>query len=122
VTDKDQYKQGDDMTEEIEPSGAQRLLGDFAPALVRFTDDVLFGEVWKRTELSPKERSLVTVAALTTSGNTDQLVFHLDYAKQNGNSEAELIEAITHLAFYAGWPRAMAAMTVAKRVFRGDTN
>jgi len=110
------------VTDDKEPSSAQRLLGDFAPALVGFTDDVLFGDVWKRTDLSPKERSLVTVAALTTSGNTDQLVFHLDYAKQNGNSEAELIEAITHLAFYAGWPKAMAAMTAAKRVFRGDTD
>jgi 4-carboxymuconolactone decarboxylase len=112
------------MTDMTEPqlSGAQRLLGDFAPALVHFTDDVLFGEVWRRTDLTPKERSLVTVAALTTLGNTDQLVFHLDFAKQNGNSEAELIEAITHLAFYAGWPKAMAAMTVAKRVFRGDTD
>jgi 4-carboxymuconolactone decarboxylase len=74
------------------------------------------------TELSPKERSLVTVAALTTSGNTDQLVFHLELAKQNGNTDDELIEAITNLAFYAGWPKAMAAMTVAKRVFRGDSN
>jgi 4-carboxymuconolactone decarboxylase len=98
------------------------MFGDFAPALVGFTDEVLFGNVWERTELSPKERSLVTVAALTTSGNTDQLVFHLDFAKQNGATEDELIEAITHLAFYAGWPKAMAAMTVAKRVFRGDTN
>jgi 4-carboxymuconolactone decarboxylase len=111
-----------DTTANQQPSGAQRLFGDFAPALVGFTDDVLFGQVWKRTELSPKERSLVTVAALTAMGNTDQLVFHLDFAKQNGNSEAELIEAITHLAFYAGWPKAMSAMSVAKRVFRGDTN
>lgn len=110
------------MTAEKSPSSAQRMLGDFAPALVGFTDDVLFGEVWRRTDLSPKERSLVTVAALTTSGNTDQLVFHLEYARQNGNTEAELIEAITHLAFYAGWPKAMAAMMVAKRVFRGDPN
>src|SRR3954451_11467964 len=109
-------------TNEREPSGAERLLGDFAPALVGFTDEVLFGDVWKRTELSPKERSLVTVAALTTMGNTDQLVFHLQFARDNGNTEAELIEAITHLAFYAGWPKAMAAMAVAKRVFRGDTN
>src|SRR6266513_6393835 len=92
-----------------EPSGAARMFGDFAPALVGFTDDVLFGEVWERTELSAKERSLVTVAALTTSGNTDQLVFHLDFAKQNGATEEELIEAITHLAFYAGWPKAVAA-------------
>jgi 4-carboxymuconolactone decarboxylase len=111
-----------DATEDKEPSAAQRLFGDFAPALVAYTDNVLFGEVWERAELSPKERSLVTVAALTSMGNTDQLVFHLDFAKQNGATENELIEAITHLAFYAGWPKAMAAMTVAKRVFRGDTN
>ena len=111
-----------DTTDDKEASGAERVFGDFAPALVTYTDNVLFGEVWKRAELSPKERSLVTVAALTTSGNTDQLVFHLDYAKQNGATEDELIEAITHLAFYAGWPKAMAAMSVAKRVFRGDTN
>lgn len=100
-----------------EPSGAQKLFGDFAPGLVHFTDDVLFGEVWKRTELTPKERSLVTVAALVTNGNTEQLVFHLGLAKENGNTETELIEAITHLAFYAGWPQAMAAMAVAKQVF-----
>jgi len=111
-----------DATEDKEPSGAERMFGDFAPALVGFTDNVLFGEVWERTELSPKERSLVTVAALTTMGNTDQLVFHLDFARRNGATEDELIEAITHLAFYAGWPKAMAAMTVAKRVFRGDAN
>jgi 4-carboxymuconolactone decarboxylase len=102
-----------------EPSGAEKMFGDFAPALVHFTDDVLFGEVWKRTELTPKERSLVTVAALATNGNTEQLVFHLDLAKKNGNTEAELIESITHLAFYAGWPQAMAAMAVAKKVFQG---
>lgn len=108
-----------DNTESKEPSGAQTMFGDFAPALVSLTDNVLFGQVWERPQLSPKERSLVTVAALTTSGNTDQLVFHLGLAKRNGASEAELIEAITHLAFYAGWPKAMAAMAVAKRVFRG---
>ena len=110
------------MADEKESSGGEKMFGDFAPGLVHFTDDVLFGEVWKRTELSTKERSLVTVAALATLGNTDQLVFHLDFAKQNGNSEDELIEAITHLAFYAGWPKAMAAMAVAKRVFRGESN
>jgi 4-carboxymuconolactone decarboxylase len=98
------------------------MFGDFAPALVGFTDDVLFGKVWERPQLSAKDRSLVTVAALTTMGNTDQLVFHLDYAKRNGNREEEMIEAITHLAFYAGWPKAMAAMAVAKRVFRADSD
>jgi 4-carboxymuconolactone decarboxylase len=106
------------MPEDKEPSGAAKMFGDFAPALVGFTDDVLFGQVWEREELSPRDRSLVTVASLVTGGNTDQLVFHLGRAKQNGVTE--LIEAITHLAFYAGWPKAMAAMTVAKNVFRAS--
>src|SRR3954452_21553960 len=103
-----------------EPSGAEKLFGDFAPALVGFTDDVLFGQVWKRPQLSPKERSLVTVSALTTSGNPDQLVYHLGLAKENGATEEELIEAITHLAFYAGWPKAYSAMAVARQVFRSN--
>jgi 4-carboxymuconolactone decarboxylase len=107
-------------TEDRAPSGARRMFGDFAPGLVGFTDDVLFGQVWTRPELSPKERSLVTVAALTANGNTDQLTHHLGRAKQNGATETELIEAITHLAFYAGWPRAMSAMAVAKQVFGAD--
>lgn len=106
------------MTTEKEPSGAEKLFGDFAPALVHFTDDVLFGEAWTRPQLSPKERSLITVAALTTAGNTEQLTFHLQFATDNGATEEELIEAITHLAFYAGWPRAMSAMAVAKQIFR----
>jgi 4-carboxymuconolactone decarboxylase len=109
-----------DVDQTTEPSGAEKMFGDFAPGLVHFTDDVLFGEAWRRPQLSPKERSLITVAALTTGGNTEQLVFHLGLAKQNGATEEELIEAITHLAFYAGWPKAMSAMAVAKRVFRGD--
>ena len=108
-----------DSTSEKTPSGAARMFGDFAPALVHFTDDVLFAEVWKRAELSPKERSLVTVAALITAGNTEQLVYHLGLAKDNGATESELIEAITHLAFYAGWPKAMSAMSIAKQVFAG---
>jgi 4-carboxymuconolactone decarboxylase len=100
-----------------EQSGAARMFGDFAPALVGFTDDVLFGQVWTRRELSPRDRSLVTVAALTAGGNAEQLTYHLGLARQNGVTETELIEAITHLAFYAGWPRAMSAMTVARQVF-----
>jgi 4-carboxymuconolactone decarboxylase len=99
-----------------ESSGAARQFDDFAPGLVGFTDDVLFGQVWTRPELSPRDRSLVTVAALTAAGNAEQLVFHLDFASRNGATEAELVEAITHLAFYAGWPKAMSAMTVAKQV------
>lgn len=107
------------MPNNKEPSGAERMFGGFAPGLVTFTDEVLFGQVWQRPQLSPKDRSLVTVACLVTSGNTDQLVYHLGLAKQHGASEEELIEAITHLAFYAGWPKAMAAMAVAKQVFGG---
>jgi 4-carboxymuconolactone decarboxylase len=108
------------MAERKEPSGAARMFGDFAPALVQYTEDVLFGQVWERAELSARDRSLVTVASLVTNGSTEQLVFHLANAKNNGASEQELIEAITHLAFYAGWPKAMSAMAVAKQVFRGD--
>jgi 4-carboxymuconolactone decarboxylase len=101
-------------------SGAARMFGDFAPGLVGFTDDVLFGQVWTRPELSPRDRSLVTVAALTAGGNAEQLTYHLGLARQNGLTETELTEAITHLAFYAGWPRAMSAMAVARQVFRHD--
>jgi 4-carboxymuconolactone decarboxylase len=105
------------MADDREKSGAARMFGDFAPALADFTDNVLFGQVWERRELSPRDRSLVTVASLVTSGSTGQLRYHLGLAKQNGASEEELIEAITHLAFYAGWPKAMSAMTVAKELF-----
>src|SRR3954469_2500330 len=108
------------MTDNNEPSVAGRMFGDFAPALVAYTDDVLFGDVWKRPDLAPRDRSLITVAALVTNGNTGQLTYHLGLAKDNGATEAELIEAITHLAFYTGWPQAMAAMAVAKQVFRGE--
>ena len=96
--------------EENAPSTAALMFGDFAPALVGFTDDTLFGQVWTRPELSPRDRSLVTVACLVTGGNTAQLVNHLARAKRNGLTETELIEAITHLAFYAGWSTAMAAI------------
>jgi len=101
-----------------EPSGTEKMFGDFAPGLVHLTDDVLFGEAWKRPQLTPRDRSLITVAALTAGGNAEQLTFHLRFAKDNGVTEEELIEAITHLAFYTGWPKAMSAMSVARQVFR----
>ena len=101
-----------------EPTPAQRAIGDFAPKLVELTDDVLFGDVWKRAELSPRDRSLITVAALIANGNTEQLTGHLSRAKQNGLSETELAEVIIHLAFYAGWPRAMSAVRVARELFK----
>jgi 4-carboxymuconolactone decarboxylase len=96
---------------------ARKLIGDFAPKLVSLTDDVLFGDVWARPELSPRDRSLITVAALVAGGNTEQLRGHLDRARSNGLTETELKEAIVHLAFYAGWPRAMSAVMVAKHLF-----
>jgi 4-carboxymuconolactone decarboxylase len=93
-------------------------MGDFAPKLAELTDDVLFGDVWARTELSQRDRSLVTVAALIANGNTEQLPSHLNRAKATGLSVTELAEVITHLAFYAGWPRAVSAVLVAKEVFK----
>lgn len=101
-------------------SAAQRLVGDIAPKLAELTDDVLFGDVWARPQLARRDRSLITVATLVANGSTEQLVGHLRIAKDNGLSETELVEAITHLAFYAGWPRAMSAIAVAKRVFAED--
>jgi len=106
------------MTEPKEQTPAQKLIGDFAPKLVELTDDVLFGDVWARAELSPRDRSLVTVAALIAGGNTEQLPGHLNRARENGLSETEHVEVITHLAFYAGWPRAMSAIRVAKDIFK----
>ncbi|ACQ82362.1 Carboxymuconolactone decarboxylase [Beutenbergia cavernae DSM 12333] len=105
------------MTDPTQQSAAQRLVGDIAPKLAALTDDVLFGEVWSRPELARRDRSLVTVAALVTNGSTEQLRSHLALARENGLTEGELIEAITHLAFYAGWPRAMSAVGVAREVF-----
>lgn len=106
------------MAESKELSPAQKLVGDFAPKLADLTDEVLFGDVWERAELSKRDRSLVTVAALIANGNTEQLTGHLKRAKENGISEAELSEVITHLAFYAGWPQAMSAVKVAREVFK----
>jgi len=100
-----------------EPSAVHKMIGDFAPKLADLTDGVLFGDVWERPELSKRDRSLATVAALVAMNRPDQLRFHLNFAVQNGVKKEELIEAITHLAFYAGWPNAMSAITIAKEVF-----
>ena len=99
-----------------QPTAAQKMLGDFAPKLVELTDRVLFADVWERKELCKRDRSLVTVAALVAMNRPDQLRFHLNFALQNGVGKEELIEVITHLAFYAGWPSAMSAIMVAKEV------
>lgn len=100
------------------PSRAQQLVGDIAPKLAELTDDVLFGEVWARPQLAKRDRSLATVSALIAMNRPDQLRSHLALARQNGLTEEELAEVITHLAFYAGWPSAMSAAGVAKEVFR----
>jgi 4-carboxymuconolactone decarboxylase len=87
------------------------------PKLVELTDHVLFDDIWERKELSKQDRSLITVAALIALKRPDQLRFHLARAVENVVTEQELIEAITHLAFYAGWPSAMTAILIAKEVF-----
>lgn len=102
-----------------EQGQVQHAFADFAPVLAGLTDRVLFGEVWERPELSKRDRSLVTVAALVAGGNVEQLRFHMPRAIENGVTESELVETLTHLAFYAGWPRAISAVTLAKELF-GD--
>ena len=101
-----------------QPSRAQQLMGDIAPKLAQLTDGVLFGDVWARPGLSRRERSLVTVSALVAMNRPDQLRSHLALARENGVTREELVEAITHLAFYAGWPSAVTAVGVAKEVLQ----
>ncbi|WP_207940992.1 4-carboxymuconolactone decarboxylase [Enterococcus sp. DIV2402] len=92
-------------------------LGEFAPQFAALNDDVLFGEVWDReAQLSQRDRSLITVASLLTQG-VPQLEAHLNIAKQNGVTKEEIVELITHLAFYAGWPKAWSAFNLAKEIF-----
>jgi 4-carboxymuconolactone decarboxylase len=92
------------------------MFGDIAPKLAELTDDVLYADVWARPGLSPRDRSLVTVSALIALNRPDQLRSHLARARDNGVRDGELIEAITHLAFYAGWPSAVTAIGVAREV------
>lgn len=100
-----------------QPRPSQRAIGDFAPKLAELTDDVLYGDVWERLQLSKRDRSLVTVAALIAMNRPDQLRSHLVRARENGVTQEELVETITHLAFYAGWPNAVTAIAVAREVF-----
>ena len=99
------------------PTRAQQLMGGIAPKMVELTDNVLYGDVWERPQLSKRDRSLATVSALVAMNRPDQLRSHLALARRNGVTEEELVEAITHLAFYAGWPNAVTAIQVAKEVF-----
>lgn len=102
---------------ELKETVLKEMIGDIAPKLMEITDEVIFGDIWKRDELSSRERSLITVSSLITLGNTEQLKAHLNMAKENGISEVELIEVITHLAFYVGWPKALSAVKIAKELF-----
>jgi len=96
--------------------GGRKSIGEIAPKLAELTDDVLFEDVWNRDGLAARDRSLVTVAALISGGDATQRKFHIGRALENGVTETEIIEAITHLAFYAGWPKAMTAVVVARDV------
>jgi 4-carboxymuconolactone decarboxylase len=102
------------------PAPRQSALGhlaDVTPKFLELTNDVLFGDVWERPELSKRDRSLITVAALTALYRTDQLRGHIGRALDNGVTREEIGELITHLAFYAGWPNSVNAANVAKQVF-----
>ena len=103
------------MTKEL--TGARKLFGDLAPKLAELSDDVLFGDVWERPALSKRDRSLITVAALVALYRGNELRGHLRRACENGVSQEELVELITHLAFYSGWPTAVSALTAAREVF-----
>ena len=103
------------MTAELTP--AQRAIGDFSPKMVSLTDDLLFGDVWERPGLSKRDRSLITVTTLIALYRTEQIGAHMKRAITNGLTLDELTEAITHIAFYAGWPNAMTAITIAKKLF-----
>lgn len=97
-------------------------LGEFAPEFAHLNDDILFGEVWAREQkLSKRDRSLITVSALMASGILNSsLKYHISHAKENGVTKEEMAEAITHLAFYAGWPKAWAAFNMAKEIYSED--
>ena len=99
------------------PTTARKAFGDAAPALAEITDTVLFGDVWQRPGLSPRDRSLITVASLVSLYRINELPFHLKLALENGVTRDEVIELITHLAFYSGWPTASTALGIARRIF-----
>ena len=106
----------------VKQTAGRTALGDFAPKFAELNDDVLFGEVWSRTDkLSLKMRSVITVTALVSKGITDSsLKYHLESARKNGVTRTEMAEMLTHLAFYAGWPNAWAAFRMAKEVYADD--
>jgi len=105
------------MHQEPIKNAALNTLARITPKLAQLSEEVLFADVWQREELSPRDRSLITVAALVALNRSEQLPFHLRLAQENGVTQSELSELITHLAFYAGWPAAVSAVTVAAQSF-----
>ena len=106
----------------IKQTAGRDQLGEFAPKFAELNDDVLFGEVWSRTDkLGLRDRSLVTITALISQGITDSsLIYHLQSAKQNGITRTEIAEILTHMGFYAGWPKVWAAFYIAKEVYEKE--
>lgn len=95
------------------------ILGEFASKFAEINDDILFGEVWAREDKLPtKMRSIVTISALISGGNIEQLSYHLEKGKENGITKEEISEIITHIAFYVGWPKAWSAFTKAKEIYK----
>jgi 4-carboxymuconolactone decarboxylase len=103
--------------EEKRAAGVEQQFGKVAPGIVQYTTDVLFRDLWLRPDLAPRDRSLVTVSALIANGQAAQIPYHLNRAMDNGLTQTEAAEVITHLAFYAGWPNAFSALPVAKEIF-----
>ena len=101
---------------------ARDAVRSFVPKLIDLTEKVVYGDVWERPGLSKRDRSLITCATLIALNRTEQQVGHFQRALNNGVTKDELLEVITHLAFYGGWPVAMSAAQVAKKVFEGGDN
>ena len=110
------------VPKKIVQTAGRDALGDFAPDFARYNDDILFGEVWSRNDvLSLHDRSLITISALVASGVIDSsLKYHIQTAKTNGVTKDEMVEAITQLGFYAGWPKAWAAFRMAREVYEAE--
>ena len=108
-------------TERVVQTVGRNALGEFAPEFAHYNDDVLFGENWNNGDIDLKTRSMITVVALMASGITDSsLKYHLENAKQHGVTQKEIAAVITHVAFYAGWPKAWAVFNLAKEVWALD--
>lgn len=108
-----------DDSQKVVVTAGRDNLGQLAPEFARYNDDILFGEVWSDKTLNLKQRSMITVTTLVASGITDSsLKFHLQNAKNNGVTKEEMAAMITHIAFYAGWPKAWAAFNMIKDIYK----